>query len=213
MENLNAIRNDYKLASLNIEDCMENPIDQLQLWLQDAVKAQDPEPTAMCLSTIGRDGNPNSRIVLLKEILNDELVFFTNYQSQKAEELDHHPFGALNMLWKLLERQVRIKGKVSKVPHHISEKYFQSRPKESQISAWASPQSRHILDKAHLEHKWSEIADLYKDTSVLPLPDFWGGFALRPQSFEFWQGRPNRFHDRIFYSFDDQTWKKSRLAP
>ncbi|MEM6361045.1 MAG: pyridoxamine 5'-phosphate oxidase, partial [Bacteroidota bacterium] len=171
------------------------------------------EVNAMHLSTVNPNGMPSSRIILLKGIENNGFVFFTNYQSDKGKDLDANPAAALLFFWKELERQVRIQGHIEKISKEDSEQYFQSRPKGSQIGAWTSPQSTVIESRELLEEREKAIAEKYKDEEVLPKPEQWGGYILKPMRIEFWQGRPNRLHDRILYSQVDGHWKINRLAP
>ncbi|MEO1099438.1 MAG: pyridoxamine 5'-phosphate oxidase [Bacteroidota bacterium] len=188
-------------------------IEQFQLWFDEANKVEISEVNAMHLSTVNPNGMPSSRIILLKGIENNGFVFFTNYQSDKGKDLDANPAAALLFFWKELERQVRIQGHVEKISKDDSEQYFQSRPKGSQIGAWTSPQSTVIESRELLEEREKAIAEKYKDEEVLPKPEQWGGYILKPICIEFWQGRPNRLHDRILYSQVDGHWKINRLAP
>lgn len=172
-----------------------------------------PEPNAMTLATATPDGKPSARIVLLKSFDHQGFVFYTNYESQKGQELDNNPQAALLFCWLELERQVRIEGSVERVTPAESKAYFQSRPRESQIGAWASPQSRVIEGRFVLEEKVQELATTFKYDAVLPLPAFWGGYRVRPDVVEFWQGRESRLHDRIRYTREKIGWTIERLAP
>lgn len=208
------LRREYHLAALNETDVDASPVTQFERWLAEAVKAGVPEPTAMTLATVGEDGRPAARIVLLKGIEAGGLLFFTNYQSRKGRELAAHPHAALLFHWVELERQVRIEGKVSKAPLAESDAYFASRPRSSRIGAWASPQSKEILDRAWLEREFLAAQERFAaDPDSIPRPPHWGGYRLLPSVFEFWQGRQSRLHDRIRYRLEDEHWRIERLAP
>ena len=206
------IRKDYTLKSLEIKDVSIDPLRQFKLWLDEAIDAEALEVNAMCLSTIGLNGFPNGRIVLLKE-LDHGFVFFTNYASAKGLQVDAHPHVAMNFFWKELERQVRITGTIKKVSKEESETYFHSRPIGSQLGAWSSPQSRIIPDREFLEDLVAENTEKFKE-GIIPLPPDWGGYIIHPTEIEFWQGRSSRLHDRLQYSLHDNGhWVKVRLAP
>jgi pyridoxamine 5'-phosphate oxidase len=192
---------------------LEDPILQFQNWLKQATKAGISEPTAMTLATTSADGQPSARIVLLKEVSQDGFVFYTNYGSRKGRELAVNPRAALVFYWPQLERQVRITGTVVKTSRSQSKAYFQTRPRGSQLAAWASSQSSPIPDRALLEARVRKLKAKYAGASV-PLPPNWGGYRLRPESIEFWLGKPNRLHDRLRYSREPGGgWKIERLAP
>ena len=192
---------------------MEDPIVQFKNWLEQATEAGISEPTAMTLATTAEDGQPSARIVLLKEVTQDGFVFYTNYGSAKGRELAVNPRAALVFYWPQLERQVRITGTVVKTSRSESEAYFQTRPRGSQLAAWASGQSSPIPDRALLETRVKKLDAKYAGADV-PLPPNWGGYRLRPESIEFWQGKPNRLHDRLRYSREaGGGWKIERLAP
>lgn len=208
------LRQDYRLESLDIADVQANPFDQFKKWFQEALDAQLPEPNAMTLATATPDGKPTLRVVLLKSFDYEGFVFYTNYSSRKGKELAANPYAALNFLWLELERQVRIEGTVEKVSAADSEAYFQSRPKGSQIGAWASPQSTVIPDRKTLEENVQQLITVYEKEVSLPRPEHWGGFVIKPTLMEFWQGRSNRLHDRMQYTLQaDGNWKIERLAP
>ncbi len=207
------LRKEYTKSSLDINSVDVDPIKQFDKWFKEAIDSLVPEPNAMNLATVSGDGRPTSRMVLLKGIEKGRFLFFTNYQSQKGKELEKNPACALNFFWPQLERQVCIEGVATAVDPQESETYFQSRPRESQVSAWASPQSALIRDRAILEARVKEIEERFKGKNVLPKPHQWGGFAVTPVEIEFWQGRPNRLHDRIVYTMVDQIWQINRLAP
>ncbi len=214
LPNIKDLRQDYRLASLDITDVQANPFDQFKKWFQEALDAQLPEPNAMTLATSTSDGKPTIRVVLLKSVDYEGFVFYTNYGSRKGKELAANPYAALNFLWLELERQVRIEGTVEKVSAADSDAYFQSRPKGSQIGAWASPQSMVIPDRKELEEKAQQLTTVYEKEVSLPRPEHWGGFVIKPTLIEFWQGRSSRLHDRMQYTLQaDSSWKIERLAP
>lgn len=214
MGTISALRREYKKHSLTESDVLENPIAQFQLWFQEALDAEVPEANAMVLSTVSDEKRPSSRVVLLKEIDANGFVFFTNYASRKARDLASNPAACLTFLWHELERQVRIEGWVEKISRHETEVYFHSRPRESQIGAWASPQSEVIASRQEIEERLAYLTSFYQDTDVLPVPEHWGGFRLKPDAIEFWQGRPSRLHDRITYLQQEGAgWQINRLAP
>jgi len=206
------------LVTNNVEGLDEqlidrDPIRQFQSWFNDALAAKLPMPDAMSLATVTPDGRPTARMVLLKQIDADGFVFFTNYQSSKARQLEINPYAALVFYWPQLERQVRVEGKVNKTSADESAAYFKTRPRESQIGAWASPQSEVISARDVLEQRAHEIADQYCDREI-DCPANWGGFRLKPDRIEFWKGRIGRLHDRILYELQpDETWTIKRLAP
>lgn len=210
-----ALRRNYTLQSLNESDVAPDPFEQFKRWFAEALNGQLPEPNAMILSTASPSGRVQSRTVLLKGLDDRGLVFYTNYESAKGRELAENPQCALLFLWLELERQVRIEGRAERLPVGESEAYFRSRPRSSQIGAWASPQSEVIPERSVLERKAAEIAETFKHDETLPLPPFWGGFIVVPDRFEFWQGRESRLHDRIVYERvqDASDWRIKRLAP
>ncbi len=213
MKALADIRKDYTKATLDSTSVDKNPIRQFEKWFDEAIKSEMTEPTAMNLATITSNGRPSSRIVLLKGIENDQFIFYTNYQSQKGKELEINPACALTFFWPDLERQIRIEGVAARVAPDISDAYFKSRPRGSQVGAWASPQSTIIKDRKILEDRVKEIEKRFEDKKVLSRPNQWGGFGVDPFEIEFWQGRSSRLHDRIVYTKVDQLWKINRLAP
>lgn len=207
------LRREYNSDGLRESDAAENPFDQFELWFQQAVDAKIDLPDAMTLATVSKDGIPSARIVLLRGFDERGLVFFTDYQSQKGQELDENPHAALVFYWRELDRQIRVSGTVNTVSHEESEKYFQSRPVGSQLAALASNQGEVIPDRQKLESKYKQLAETYRHKEI-PLPPHWGGFRLSPHWFEFWQGRPNRLHDRLRYTRrSDEGWKIERLSP
>jgi len=189
-----------------------DPIKQFQLWFNDAFEAGLPLPEAMTLATATRDGKPSARMVLLKQVDHDGFVFFTNYGSAKAEQLDANPYAALVFYWSKLDRQVRVEGSVVRTSAQESCDYFKTRPRESQIGAWASAQSQAISSRDVLEQRAQELEALYLDREV-DCPDFWGGYRLKPERIEFWKSRIGRLHDRILYQRDATGWSITRLAP
>lgn len=213
MNKISDLREHYDLASLNEENAEPHAMKQFYTWFEEARNGNELEPNAMILSTITKEGHPAARTVLLKGLEDDGFIFYTNYESDKAKEIEINPNVSLLFLWKKLQRQVRISGVVRKISKERSKAYFQSRPKDSQIGAWASPQSQVIPNKNLLIQRKEELIAEYKNEESLPLPDFWGGYKLKPQQMEFWQGRPSRLHDRLRYKLVDSEWKIERLAP
>jgi pyridoxamine 5'-phosphate oxidase len=211
--NIQDLREEYTAEALDISDVRSNPIDQFRYWFEEAISAELPEPNAMTLATVSREGRPSARIVLLKGFDEEGFVFFTNYNSRKGRDMAANPGAALVFLWLELQRQVRIEGTVSRIAPEESTRYFQSRPKGSQIGAWASPQSQPIPSRELLEEKVASLEKEYAGEEVLPRPEDWGGYIVRPQLVEFWQGRPNRLHDRIQYTRQSDSWVVERLAP
>ncbi len=208
------LREDYQGQPLDISHVDNDPIKQFKGWFQEAQNNNIQEPNMMTLATSTIDGKPSARIVLLKGVDEDGFLFFTNYTSRKSKELALNPNAAIVFCWLELQRQVRIEGIVKKVLEADSKEYFQSRPKGSQIGAWASPQSSVINDRDILERKAAELEKEFADEEILPLPGFWGGYKLTPSVIEFWQGRSNRLHDRLrFTQQSDKNWKIDRLAP
>ncbi len=210
---LQNLREDYQLRSFDMADAHENPFEQFQTWFSDALNAQIKEPNAMVLASSSTDGWPNARVVLLKGFDANGFVFYTNYESAKGKELSENPRATLVFNWLDLQRQIRICGHLQKTDNQTNEAYFQSRPKASQIGAWASPQSEVVPDRKALEDAQQNIANQYVGTDKLPLPEHWGGYCLQPYWIEFWQGRRSRLHDRIRYDVSNLGWEKVRLAP
>jgi pyridoxamine 5'-phosphate oxidase len=209
--NISSIRKDYTLKSLDLKDVNSNPIVQFKDWFKEAINSEVLEVNAMTLSTIGLDGFPNGRVVLLKEV-DHGFVFFTNYESEKGREIELHQRGSLTFFWPELERQVRIQGTIEKVSKEESDSYFSSRPLGSQIGAWTSPQSQEIKSREELTQKEMLIQERFRNEKI-SRPSHWGGYRLIPIKIEFWQGRASRLHDRIAYRFEGENWVIARLAP
>ena len=207
------LRKEYTQQSLALADVLPDPVAQFEQWFADAQKAQIHEPNAMNLATVSSEGHPSARIVLLKGIEDGCFLLYTNYESRKGQEIRRHPQVALTFFWPELERQVRIEGTASQISDERSTAYFQSRPRGSQLGAWVSPQSQVIPDRSVLDQRQAELSERFDDTKI-PRPAYWGGYAVRPQRIEFWQGRASRLHDRLRYQRqDDTTWVIERLAP
>ena len=214
ISNIDALRKEYARGELDLTDTPLDPIVQFERWFEEAMNAEVPEPNAMTLSTATVSGRPSARIVLLKGLKDGNFIFYTNYKSHKGQELEANPYAALTFLWHELQRQVRVEGRVQRLSPEASTAYFQSRPKGSQIGAWVSPQSQPIESRKVLEERERELQAQYKDAEQLPRPEHWGGYQVMPQRIEFWQGRPSRLHDRIFFERDAAgNWEKRRLAP
>lgn len=209
-----SIREDYTKGSLSELEVGNNPFNQFKIWFDQAVSAQVMEPNAMVLSTIDSKGFPSSRVVLLKDIKDNGFSFFTNYESQKSLDITKNNKVSILFFWPELQRQVRVDAFVERLNEEDSTEYFQSRPKGSQIGAWASPQSRVIDNREFLDERVAFFEEKFSDLEVLPRPDHWGGFLIKPVKFEFWQGRSSRLHDRIQYeSYEGGNWTINRLAP
>jgi pyridoxamine 5'-phosphate oxidase len=206
-----AIRRDYRMATLNEAMAGDDPLKFFATWFAEAETAEIEEVNAMVLATADTDGRPHARIVLLKGLDDKGFVFFTNYNSAKGHEITANPCAALVFFWKELERQVRIEGRMEKVTAAESDAYFQSRPADSRLGAWASDQSSPIEDRQVLEENYNKYKQQFGDN--IPRPEHWGGYRLIPQSIEFWQGRSNRMHDRILFTRESGNWLKKRLAP
>ncbi|HEX4170374.1 MAG TPA: pyridoxamine 5'-phosphate oxidase, partial [Bryobacteraceae bacterium] len=209
------MREDYRRAELDEANCQTNPFEQFELWLHEAQIADLKEPNAMCLATATADGRPSNRIVLLKEFSEAGFVFYTSYTSRKGQEIKTNPYCALTFLWAELERQVRVEGKALPVPREQTEAYFKRRPKGSRLGALVSNQSQVLPSRKPLQDRLSELEMRYAATEDVPVPEYWGGYRVVPDSVEFWQGRTNRLHDRLRYRRDARSgnWTIERLSP
>ena len=210
---ISKLRQNYSLQTLSVKDILHNPIEQFAKWFQEAMDSQILEPNAFTLATANKEGKPSARTLLLKGFDKEGFVFFTNYESRKAEDLLQNPKAAMLFTWLDLQRQIRIEGDIEKVSQEESEEYFQSRPRGSQIGAWSSPQSQSIESREVLESNQKMMEEKFSGLEKLPVPPFWGGYRVRPNWFEFWQGRESRLHVRIVYARQNGNWEIGRLAP
>jgi pyridoxamine 5'-phosphate oxidase len=207
------IRKEYSRKKLSISDTLDDPFEQLETWIKEAIDSGVSEPTAMCLSTAGESGRPSSRMVLLKGVVNQKLIFYTNYHSQKGNELEKNPYCSITFFWSEIERQVNISGTVEKTSEEMSDSYFKTRPWSSQIGAWISPQSQVIPSRTVILREFVKLSARYIGRNV-PRPPYWGGYSVTPSIISFWQGRPSRLHDRIQFSLNESgKWIKERIAP
>lgn len=206
------LRREYAAAGLDLPDLLPDPVLLFRRWLAEAQAAGLHEPNAMAVASVGDDGRPSARMVLLKAVDERGFCFYTNYDSRKGHELDAHPACALLFPWHDLQRQVRVEGSASRVPPEQSAAYFATRPRPSQLGAWASPQSQVVASRAELDERYAEAERRFADTEI-GLPPAWGGYVVRPEVVEFWQGRPGRMHDRIVYRRTAEGWDVNRLAP
>ncbi len=211
-ETLENLRVSYKKHTLDINDCHLDPHQQFNRWLEEAVKSECDEPNALILSTI-KNNRPHARTVLLKGMIDNKFIFYTNYLSAKGLQIDDNPYVCLTFLWLPLQRQIRIEGRVSKVEGKISDDYFQKRPRDNQLGAIASPQSQKVKSREELERLFKETDSKFAQDENLIRPPHWGGYAVEANYFEFWQGRESRMHDRIIYEKNNDLWNRSRLAP
>ena len=207
-----AMRQDYRIGELLESRSSSEPWELFSSWFEIARNTKILEPNAMILSTVTQDGQPTSRVVLLKDFDQSGLVFFTNYLSQKGEQLAYNPRASILFWWEPLQRQIRIEGEVVKIDEEESDTYFQSRPYGSRLGAWVSEQSQKIVDRTVLEKRQIDFEKKFAEGNV-PRPDHWGGYRLAPNKFEFWQGRSNRLHDRLPYQMQQKAWTRTRLAP
>lgn len=206
-----SLRVSYEQGELNESDITHNPFEQFNLWLQDAINNDVPEPNAMVLSTVNKQGQPSARNVLLKSADENGFIFFSNKTSDKATDLKHNPHCSLLFSWLSQHRQVIVKGKAEEISMQDSNSYFQTRPYGSRISAWVSDQSKVIKNREELEVKVKEFMDKYPEN--VPMPSHWGGYLVKPESIEFWQGRPSRLHDRIRFTKKANNWTIERISP
>lgn len=211
-QNLADLRQHYTKGGLEEHQIPDSPFILFNEWFLQAGELGILEPNAMVISTVSADNKPSSRVVLLKGIEDGGFIFFTNYESRKGKELEHNPYTSVLFFWPEAERQIRIEGKVSKISTETSKAYFVSRPRESQLGAWASAQSSIIQGRHSIEESYQQCLAQYEGKEI-PLPDFWGGYIIHPSSFEFWQGRPSRLHDRMKYNKQQDSWHIVRLSP
>ena len=209
---LNSIRREFADHALDIDTVGDDPYAFFEKWFDEAVGAEALDPYAMNLATVSKENKASVRTVYMRDIDKDGLVFYTNYNSSKAKDIEENPYVSANFFWVELDRQIRFKGKVTKVEEEQSDAYFSHRPRESKIGAWASHQSGELRSREELLNAFKEIEEKYKDKEI-PRPPFWGGFRLAPDEIEFWQGRPMRLHDRIVFIKEKASWIKKRLAP
>jgi pyridoxamine 5'-phosphate oxidase len=211
-DHIYALRSEYESKRLEKATASRNPFEQFEIWMAEAIAAEVDEPNAMVLSTATKDGKPSARVVLLRGFDRKGFVFYTNYDSQKSDEIAENPHASLVFFWSKLQRQVRIEGEITRASRRLSQTYFATRPRMSQIAAWASAQSRAIPNRLELEKQIAEMEKRFEGREV-PCPEFWGGFVLKPDLFEFWQGGKSRLHDRLRYIKTKQAWKIERLCP
>lgn len=208
------LRKSYGINALEKDDMLANPFDTFKDWFDKAHHCDEiEEANAMTLATCGKDLQPSARIVLLKGLTSEGLVFYTNYKGKKGLQIEENNKGAILFFWPPLERQLRIEGRIEKLAANASDEYFNARPKGSRLGAIASDQSSEIPSREVLEEKLQKLEEKYANTEEIPRPDYWGGYILKPHHWEFWQGRPNRLHDRIVYALENEKWTIKRLAP
>ena len=210
---INKLRNDFSLQTLDEALVNKDPVLQFAKWFKEAVEAKVPDPNTMIVSTVSPEGKPTSRVVSLRNFNKNGFSFYTNYNSKKGKDISANPNVCLNFFWPQLERQLRVDGVATMQTTEESDLYFNSRPKESQLGAWASPQSEKVSSRKEIDEKLAKITEKFNGKEI-SRPPFWGGYTVKPTSLEFWQGRPSRLHDRILYTIlSDNSWKIERLAP
>lgn len=212
-KNISELRKNYSLSQLDHSELPDDPVILFRKWFDEALNAEILEPNTLTLATVNADGQVSARTLLLKEITASGIVFYTNYESDKAKDIEHNPQVSVVFLWKEIERQVRISGIANKISRERTEAYAHSRPRGSQIGAWTSPQSKVILDRDILEQNERELVEKFANQDIIPVPPYWGGYEVTIDMIEFWQGRPNRLHDRFRYQKDKNNWLIDRLAP
>ena len=210
---LNQVRHDFTKQSLDESSVDDNPLEQYAKWFEEAVGAQVLDPKAMVVSTVDKEGKPSSRVLYVRGVKENGFLFYTNYASKKGKELSENPNVAVNIFWPELERQIRMEGVVEKLSADESDAYFASRPRESQIGAWASAQSETIENRETLVTLVNSFTKKFKENDTIPRPPHWGGYFIKANYFEFWQGRPSRLHDRIAFRLVNDKWSKGRLSP
>lgn len=210
-KNIQNLRRQYSKSNISVSSVSKDPFRQFEKWFEEVLSSGFLEPSAMTLATASKTGKPSARVLLLKGIHDNSFVFYTNYKSKKGKDIEENPFGCLLFYWDKLERQVRIEGSIEKVTKHESEEYFNTRPYKSRVGAWASKQSTVIENRSVIVKEFLKY--MLKFRTHVPLPEVWGGYRLIPHLFEFWQGRPNRLHDRVRYIRLKKGWKIERLAP
>lgn len=206
-------RKNYNISTIDEDNLQEDPFKQFEAWLNYAYEEKYPEPNAFVLSTANAEACPSSRVLLLKEFSPKGFLFYTNFNSRKAQQIVENPHVAMNFFWYPIEKQICIEGEALMLSSEESDQYFSTRPRESQIGAWASPQSKVLAKRSELENRLAEVRKTYPATAQVPRPPHWGGYIVKPHYFEFWQGRSDRLHDRMVYIADDGKWIIKRLAP
>ena len=212
-DHISKLRTHYKGELLDKKNVSSNPTEQFKKWIEEAIEKNVPEANAMTLATVNKEATPSVRIVLLKDFDEKGFTFYTNYNSQKGKEITENPFGALLFFWPQLHQQIRIEGVITRIDPAVSANYFNERPRESKVSAWVSPQSSIVENREMLELKYKEFEQQHINKEI-PYPGFWGGYCLKPNKFEFWQGHQHRLHDRVLYSINSKNnWDIVQLAP
>lgn len=205
-------RRDFSIEGLNEGNLPQTPHELFAHWFKEALDQKIVDANAMVLSTVSKDQKPKARVVLMREFTNEGIIFYSNYQSQKAKDIEYNKYVSINFFWAAIDKQVRVEGWAEPISQDHSIDYFNSRPKTSQIGAWVSEQSQIIKDRLVLEDAFTRLSKIYENKTV-PKPPHWGGYIIHPERFEFWLGRPSRLHDRVVYELSNSTWKTHRLAP